>query len=270
MKRIFIGFGVLIFLCGFLGIQEKTPPTLRNTSYGLGEQLEYRVHFGVFTVGKAMTVIDKKYHKINSRTCYKVDAYGETSDWISWVAKVNDNWGAYVDTATLLTHTAYRSLREGKYVRDEEVDFNNETQKAEVRVKNQTSGKIESKTYDVPPNAKDLVAGFLYLRVVDFTKISVGDTITISGFLEDASYNLKIIYRGKEVLKTRIGKIQCLRLNPVMPKNSIFDGEDSVLCWISDDLNRIPVKIQAKMFIGNTGLELIRFRGLRNQLKVIF
>jgi len=29
------------------------------------------------------------------------------------------------------------------------------------------------------------------------------------------------------------------------------------------------VKIQAKMFIGHTGLELSEFRGLRNQLKVI-
>lgn len=270
MKRLFVGLGVLISLCGFLAIQEQIPAAVRNISYGVGEELEYRVHFGIFTVGRGITVIDKKYHSVNSRTCYKVDAYGETSDWISWIAKVNDNWGAYIDTTTLLTHMAYRKLREGKYSRDEEVNFDHEKQKVEVKVKNRDTGKVDSKIYDVPPNAKDLVAGFLYLRVIDFTNVAIGDTISISGFLEDASYNLKIVYRGKEVLKTRIGKIQCLRLSPVMPKNSIFDGENSVLCWISDDLNRIPVKIQAKMFIGNTGLELIRFRGLRNPLKIIF
>ena len=122
----------------------------------------------------------------------------------------------------------------------------------------------------MPANAKDLVAGFMYLRIVDFKKIAIGDTINISGFLEDASYNLQIIYQGKEVISTKIGKIQCLRLRPVMPKNSMFDGENSVLCWLSDDLNKIPVRLQAKMFIGNTGLELIHFRGLRNQLKIIF
>jgi hypothetical protein len=55
-----------------------------------------------------------------------------------------------------------------------------------------------------------------------------------------------------------------------MPANSLFDGENSIACWISDDLNRIPVKIQAKMFIGSAGLELSSFRGLRNQLKIIF
>lgn len=270
MRRLLVGLISVFLLSSFLATQKKETPLTRNISYGVGEELEYRVHFGMFTVGKATTRVDKKYHKVNDRTCYKVDAYGETSDWISWVAKVDDNWGAFIDTTTLLTHVGYRKIREGKYRRDEEVIFDHDNKKVEVKVKNRDTGAIESKTYDVPKNAKDLVAGFLFLRIIDFKKVAVGDTVTISGFLEDASYDLKIIYTGKEVVDTRIGKIMCLRLRPVMPKNSMFDGEDSILCWISDDLNRVPVKLQAKMFIGNTGLELIRFRGLRNQLKIIF
>lgn len=270
MKKLIGGSILILALSGFLVSSQKVPPVTRNTSYSAGEELEYRVHFGFFTVGKGITRVDNNYHQINSRTCYKVDAFGETSDWISWLAKVDDNWGAYIDTATLTTHLAYRKLKEGKYRRDEQVSFDHENNKVEVKVKNNGTGLYESKMYIVPKNAKDLVAGFLFLRVIDFSKVSVGDTITISGFLENASYDLKIIYKGKEVLKTRVGKIQCLKLRPIMPKNSLFDGENSVLCWISDDLNRIPVKLQAKMFIGNTGLELIRFRGLRNQLKIVF
>ena len=270
MRRTLFFLPVIFLLSGFLLISRKEAPVTRNISYGVGEELEYRVHFGIFTVGKGITRVDKVYHSVNERTCFKVDAYGETSNWISWVAKVNDNWGAYIDTTTMLTHQSYRKLREGKYTRDEQVTFDHTNKKAEVKVKNKDTGATESKFYDVPANAKDLVAGFMYLRIVDFNKIAIGDTINISGFLEDASYNLQIIYQGKEVISTKIGKIQCLRLRPVMPKNSMFDGENSVLCWLSDDLNKIPVRLQAKMFIGNTGLELTRFRGLRNQLKIIF
>jgi hypothetical protein len=270
MTRVVVGLVLLLILSGFLVGQKKEIPVTPNFSYGVGEELEYKVHFGMFTVGKAITRVDKSYHTYNDRTCYKVDAYGETSDWISWVAKVDDNWGAYIDTTTLLTHKAYRKLREGKYRRDEEAFFDHDNRKVEVRVKNRDTGAIESKTFDVPDKAKDLVAGFLFLRIVDFRKVAVGDTITISGFLEDASYDLKVIYTGKETIQTSIGKIPCLRIRPVMPKNSLFDGENSILCWISDDKNRIPIRLQAKMFIGNTGLELIRFRGLRNPLKIIF
>jgi hypothetical protein len=267
--RLLVGLFLIVLFSGF-GPQRKEIPVTRNTSYAPGEELEYRVHFGVFTVGKAITRVDKQLQTYNGRTCYKVDAYGETSDWISWVAKVDDNWGAYLDTTTLLTHMAWRKLREGKYRRDEQAFFDHQKNKVEVKVKNRDTGAMESKTYDVPANAKDLVAGFLFLRIIDFKRVAIGDTLTISGFLEDAHYNLKIIYTGKEVIETKMGKIPCIRIRPIMPKNSLFDGENSVACWISDDMNRIPIRLQAKMFIGNTGLELVGFRGLRNQLKIIF
>ncbi len=261
---------MLAALSGFIGHVQKIIPVTKNISYGVGEELEYRVNFSFMTVGKAITRVDKEYHTINSKTCYKIDAYGETSSWISWVAKVDDNWGAYIDTATLATHQSYRKLKEGKYRRDEVVNFDHNLHKVEVKVRNRDTGIFDNiKTYDVAKDAKDLVGGFLFLRVIDFRRVSVGDTVAISGFFEDASYTLKIIYTGKEVIDTRVGKIQCLRLRPLMPNNAMFDGENSILCWISDDLNRIPVKIQAKMFIGHTGLELISFRGLRNQLKIV-
>lgn len=269
MRYWLTGFLLILCLSGFLVSKHKSIPTTKNIAYSTGEELEYRVNLAFFTVGKGITRIDKNYHQVNSRTCYKIDAYGETSDWISWVAKVEDNWGAYIDTTTLSTQSAYRKLREGHYRRDEQVQFDQEKNKVEVKVRNRDTGVYESKFFDVPKNATDLVGGFMLLRVIDFSKVVVGDTLTISGFLEDASYNLKVIYAGKEDVHTKVGKIKCLRLRPIMPKNSLFDGENSILCWISDDLNRIPVKVQAKMFIGSAGLELISFRGLRNQIRIV-
>ena len=51
---------------------------------------------------------------------------------------------------------------------------------------------------------------------------------------------------------------------PVMPDNSIFEGEDAILAWISDDENKIPLKVEAEMFIGHAGIELSDYSGLRN------
>jgi hypothetical protein len=249
----------------------KDAPVTPNTSFSAGEQLEYRVNFGFFTVGKAITQIDRQVHTIQQRKCFKIDCYGETSDWISWVTRVKDNWGAYIDTSTLVTRVSYRKIREGRYKKDEWVTFDHETQKAEVKVMNQETGVFEnSKTYDIPRNAKDLVGGFMMLRVIDFKRLRVGDTLIISGFFEDTSYNLRVMYTGREVIKTHIGKIPCHKIVPIMPDNKLFDGENSITAWISDDGNKIPVKIQAKMFIGSTGVELVSFRGLRNQLRLVF
>lgn len=273
MKKALWGAAFLVVLTttGFLADHQTTDPYMvkNPTSFGKGEELEYKVSFGFFTVGKAITRIDSRVFHINSQPCYKIDAFGETSDWISWVTRVKDNWGAYLDTTTLSTQVSYRKIREGRYKKDELTNFDHPNQKVIVKVLNQETGVYEEKNrYDIPKNAKDLVGGFMLLRQIDFAKLQKGDTVVISGFFEDTSYYLKVMYKGKETIHTKVGKIPCNVMIPLMPDNKMFDGENSITCWISDDANKIPVKIQAKMFIGHTGLELVSFRGLRNQIRI--
>lgn len=261
---------ILLIASSFSSDQTKDFAVLKNTSFGKGEVLEYKVNFGIFTVGRASTVVEKKTYSINSRTCYKVDAFGETSGFVSWISKVNDQWGAYIDTAALVTHVSYRKIKEGNYRKDEVITFDHDKLQAEVKEKDQKTGQYgEPKYYKTPDNVRDLVGGFLYLRVIDFSKYKKGDTLSISGFFEDTPYKLSIIYSGKDKVNTKVGKVMCHKLIPIMPDNKLFDGENSITCWISDDENRIPVKIHAKMFIGGTGLELVSFKGLRNQFKII-
>lgn len=271
MDKFVLGVILVLGLTAFSVRQEYNLPVINNTSFGLGEEITYRVNFGIFTVGSAITRVDKRVYNISSRPCYKVDAFGATSGMVSWITKVDDQWGAYIDTAALVTHVSYRKIKEGRYRKDELTTFDHSDDKAEVKVRDKETGIYgEPKIYDTPDNVRDLVGGFLYLRVIEFDKLHKGDTVTISGFFEDTSYNLNIIYDGKEVIHTKVGKIRCLKLVPIMPDNKLFDGENSITCWVSDDGNKIPIKIQARMFIGSTGIEMVGFRGLRNQLKVIF
>lgn len=270
MKRLVFGTVMAIILAAFAEDKNELFPVIHNTSFGKGEQLDYRVNFGFFTVGHAITKIESKVFSINSRPCYKIDAFGQTSGMVSWVAKVDDQWGAYIDTAALVTHVSYRKLKENHYRKDELITFDHEKRQAEVKVMNKETGVYDDvKYYPTPENVRDLVGGFIFLRVINFNKYKVGDTLKVSGFFEDTSYNLRIIYSGREKVSTKVGKIWCHKLVPIMPDNKLFDGENSITAWISDDGNRIPVKVQAKMFIGSTGIELAAFKGLRNQIKIV-
>ena len=100
------------------------------------------------------------------------------------------------------------------------------------------------------------------MRTIDISSKVKGDTIKIKGFVADTFYDLAVIHSGKEVLKTKAGKFNTIKLRPVMPENSIFDGEDSLAAWISDDENKIPIKVEAEMFIGSAGVELTSFQNL--------
>jgi hypothetical protein len=265
-------FAILIFfvLCGFISeSQEMKLPQVRNESFKRGEVIEFKMTYGFFTVGRGTARIDHEYYKMNDRYCFKVDVSGKTVGMVDWVADVNDKWGAYIDTAALVPHQFYRKIREGRYKKDEWTNFDHNNRKIEVKAIGRDGKAREPKYYDAPHEVRDMIGGFLYLRIMDFSKLKANDTVTVTGFFEDEFYKLKIVYRGKETVKLKVGKVRALVFTPVMPANKMFDGEDSITAYFSDDKNRIPLKIDAKMFVGSAGVELTGYSGLKNPLSIV-
>lgn len=271
IKKLIFGFLSLLLFSGFIQDDyNDIYPQIRNESFRKGEVIKFKMTYGIFTVGKGSAQIHGNTFKVNDRDCFKVDVYGKTVGMVDWVADVDDQWGSYIDTAALVPHMFYRKIREGHYKKDEQTLFSHKNKKIEVKVLDNDTGKFkESKYYDAPPQVRDMVAGFLLLRVMDLSKKQIGDTIVVAGFFEDQFYKFKILYNGKRVVKTKVGKIRALEFIPVMPKNKIFDGENSVTAWFSDDKNRIPIKINAEMFIGSAGVELTEYSGLKNPLAIV-
>jgi hypothetical protein len=270
MKRLFYGLVLACMLSAFSSERAEIFPYVKNDSFSKGEVLEYKMSYGIFTVGKGSTRIDKQYYRVNNRNCFKIDVFGKTVGMVDWVADVDDQWGAYVDTIALVPHVSYRKIREGKYKKDEVINFDHVNGKIETKVYNHKQGKFKEPVYyDAPMQVRDLISGFMYLRTQDLSKVKVGDTVTISAFFEDTFYKMKVVYRGKDVVKTKAGKIRALVFKPHMPENSLFKGKDSITAWFSDDKNRIPIKVSADMFIGSAGVELTSYKGLKNPINLV-
>jgi hypothetical protein len=51
-----------------------------------------------------------------------------------------------------------------------------------------------------------------------------------------------------------------------MPENGMFSGESSIRFWVSDDKNRVPIRIEADMFIGKVVVEITNHKNLRHPL----
>jgi hypothetical protein len=260
---------MFLTLSAFTGERDESFPFVRNESFARGEVIEFKMTYGIFTVGKGNVKISPTYYKVNDRHCFKVDITGKTVGMVDWVADVNDQFGAYIDTSALIPHQFYRKVREGRYKKDEWTNFDQANNKIEVKTIDNNTGKFKDpKYYDAPSHVRDMVAGFLFLRVMDFSKLKMNDTIQMKGFFEDEFYNLKIVYKGKETIKVHKHKVRALVFKPVMPDNKVFDGKNSITAWFSDDKNRIPLKIDAKMFIGSAGVELTGYSGLKNPLNI--
>lgn len=266
-------FAVIVFFfvgTGFYIINDETSYIyIPQESITRGEVLEYKMNYGFVTIGKGLMKINSKLYRINYRDNYKIDVYGKTSGMIDWIAQVDDHWGGYVDTAALVPHMFYRNIKEGNYRKNEITRFDHNTNNIEVKTVNNKTGQFkEPMYYAAPDNVRDMLSGYLYLRAFDFDTIPKGSSFVLDGFVEDTFYNLEVIYDGIEEIKTKIGKIKCHKLVPVMPKNKLFDGENSISVYISADANKIPVRVDAKMFIGKASVELINYENLKHHLEV--
>ncbi len=255
----------LLFSAFFSGDSDTVYHTVVYDSFTKGEKLEYKLSFGIFTIGRGEMIISDNFYRINGRDCYKIDIYGRTSGMVDWVARVDDQWGAYVDSAALVPHIAYRNIKEGNYRKNEVVRFDHKHDVLETKTLNKKTGEWkEPIIYGAPDDVREMLSGLLYLRTMDFSQMEKGQIFTVSGFFEDMFYELDVKYRGKEKVKTKAGKFKAIKLEPIMPDNDLFDGEDSILAWISDDENKIPLKVEAKMFIGHAGVELTDYHNVKN------
>jgi hypothetical protein len=73
-------------------------------------------------------------------------------------------------------------------------------------------------------------------------------------------------YAGKEKIKTKFGYAKVFKINPILPNNSFFEDENSIRIWVSDDENKIPLKVEVDLKIGSISMDIKKFSGLKNPL----
>lgn len=234
----------------------QTKLKIDNRNVVFGETSTYKASWGPFTIGSAVTQIDRILHKVGTTVCFKIDISGQTNG-LARLFYVRDRWTSYIDTATITTHKSFRSIREGSYELDEVIHFDHPNKKAEVKVYNKKSKSfVLKKLYDTPENIRDVVAGFMVFRLVDLSKYRSGETFTITGFYEDEGYKINVIYLGEETINTDMGNILCYKVKPLVPKNHVFNGKDAVNVWLSANKSKTIIRIRARMFVGNVQIDL--------------
>lgn len=261
MKKTHLIILTLLIFAVFASFSQYQPErTIINNSFGFGEKVEYRVHYGFINAAEAKVEISKNPTMVNNHPCYRINIHGRTVGPFDLISKVRDTWRSYVDTSSILPHVFYRNIQENKYRKEETITFDHSRDKAVSTVKDET------KTYDVPNNIHDIISGYYFLRTINFDKVSEGEIIEVPTFFGGDVYKLRVRYVGKDIIKTKFGKTRVLRLNPLIPDNKLFKGEGAMRLWISDDANKVPLKAQVELVIGSLEMDLKSYKGLRNDI----
>lgn len=113
------------------------------------------------------------------------------------------------------------------------------------------------------------MSSIYYARNIDFNKYKPGDKIPFTMFLDNEVYNLYIRYMGKETIKTKYGKFRAIRFKPLLVQGTIFEGGEKMEVWVSDDGNKIPLRVESPISVGSVKVDMMNYRNLRYPLSAL-
>ena len=234
-------------------------------AFKAGEWLKFRIHYGFLNASYATLKVTSE--KLDSIPVYHVVGKGKTTGFASIFFKVDDTYETYFGRYDGKPYRFIRKIDEGGYTKDIEIDFDYNNNTALLR------DKKNKKTFDFEINGgvQDLVSAAYYLRN-NYTAddLKIGESIDMDMlFDDDGMYKFKLKYLGKEVVRTKFGKVECLKFRPIVQSGRVFKEQESLSLWVSNDLNKIPIRIKADLAVGSIKADLDAFNGLKNQFKII-
>lgn len=259
MKIILLHLKIILFSINIIFSQNLVT---QYEPFKAGESLEYRVHYGIFNASYASLKLSNEGLDPNTLIA---SGYGKTIGLARLFFKVEDYYSSFFNSINVNPIIFKRNIYEGGYTKDLEVYFDANDNKATVNnLKEETVVQVETKE-----NVQDLISSLYYLRKnFSSEKIKIGEFFTINMFYDSKNRELSLKYLGKEIINTKFGKIECLKLMPVTNRSRIFKGEGSITLYLSNDKNKIPIRIQADLLVGSIKADLDQFSGIANPLKI--
>ena len=234
-----------------------------DDAFGPGEWFKFRIHYGFVNAGYA--TLEVKDAVIDNKSVFHVIGKGYTTGMSRFFFKVDDLYESYIDKASGSPYKFVRKIDEGGYTKNQEGFFNQASNRILVKdYKNKNE-----KTFVVPDKTQDILSSFYYLRNhPSIDKLKVGESISIDMFFDEETTKFKLKYIGREDITTKFGVVPSMIFRPLVQSGRVFKEQESVTVWISDDDNRLPVRIKASLAVGSLKADLESFKGLSNPFKI--
>nr|WP_315176047.1 DUF3108 domain-containing protein [uncultured Flavobacterium sp.] len=235
----------------------------KEDAFAVGEWFKFRIHYGFVNAGYA--TMEVKDASINNKKVFHVVGKGYTTGMSRFFFKVDDLYESYIDRETGNPYQFVRKINEGGYTKNQEGFFTPAANKILVK---DYKHKTEN-TFSIPKNTQDIMSTFYYLRnYPNIDKIKPGESVSIDMFFDDETTKFKLKFIGREDITTKFGVVSTMIFRPLVQSGRVFKEQESLTVWISDDENKLPIRIKASLAVGSIKADLEAFKGLKNPFKV--
>jgi hypothetical protein len=210
------------------------------------EKLFYDIRFGFIKGGEAVYQVNEIPGNNNNEV--HAELHGYTTGFAKKIYGVDDYFESYINKNDYLPTKSFKKLKEKNFRFNEEVTFDQENEKVFINKSGFQGVKkgicdVSSIMYHLQNSGK-----LDHLRLNQFIEIPFWDT--------GEWYMLTLKYTGTEVIKTCLGKKECIRLEPQKIAGRFFNKRNPMNIWITNDSKKLPVLMELNFTIGSVKCEL--------------
>jgi Protein of unknown function (DUF3108) len=222
-----------------------------NHRFPDGQTLTFTVEWHLVTAGTATLRVEPASPQ------RKVTGTADSSGFANVLYTVHDRFEARFDPASFCSVSINKHTEEGPHRRDTRIGFDYSRRKSLLSEKNLKTGESKQAENDIPPCVTDVLSGFYYLASLPLQNGSVY-TFPINDGGKTADVTAKV--EAREQVKVPAGTFPAVRVSCEAISGPL-KGKGRVWVWITDDANRTPVQMRAKLTWGTLLFRLQRISG---------
>ena len=243
-----------MFLAAFCFAGEPNLPEVK-APWMKGERLTFSLGWGPITAGEATLEVKPLP---DGKTEFLSFAQGNST--ISRIYPVFDTVYTRVRNKGLMTEVFRKRLHEGTFHNTSVIRFDRKGEKAWLSdtvftdMKTRKPKRSADTAVTIQGMEHSIMSAFYYVRTMPLT---VGDTSRFSAVSGKKRYELKVLVHGKEKVESVLGKVQCIKVEPVLDGDGIFVSKGRIFIWLTDDDRRIPVLMECEIALGSIKAKLL-------------
>ncbi|MBR4784886.1 MULTISPECIES: DUF3108 domain-containing protein [Fibrobacter] len=243
-----VAFLVAVCFAGEPNLPEVQTPWMK------GEKLTFSLGWGPITAGEATLEVKSLP---GGKTEFLTFAHGNST--ISRIYPVFDTVYTRVRNKGLMTEVFRKNLHEGTFHNTSVIRFDRKGEKAWLSdtvftdMKTRKVKRSADTAVTIQGVEHSIMSAFYYVRTMPLT---VGDTSRFSAVSGKKRYELKVLVHGKEQLKTAIGTVNTVKIEPVLDGDGIFNSKGRIFIWLTEDERRIPVLMECEIALGSIKAKL--------------
>lgn len=215
--------------------------------FAAGEKLRYNVSWRLLPAGSAEISLSQERQGPQAGR-WRVSGKAQSVGYVSNIYKVEDEYTSTFRGAPLCSAGLRKVIHEGGRHRDVKLDFDAQARSARVEEKDLATGAIvRNAQFPTPACVHDILSALYYVRSRPLT---IGQVIDVPINDGSKTIQLRVEVQAEEDIKTELGVIRAVRVEPAVFDGKLFSGKGRMHVWFARDAQRVPVQLRAQIGVG--------------------